>query len=56
MLLLQEEVEIEAKVTGKKGKLVSVEVEVRKKDNGDLIAIAKQWTASNDYRSPKPRL
>ena len=52
---MQEEVEIEAKVIGKKGKLISVEVEVRKKDNGELIAIGKQWTASNDYRSPLPQ-
>ncbi|XWS20261.1 hypothetical protein CRYUN_Cryun31cG0085500 [Craigia yunnanensis] len=53
---IQEEVEIEAKVIGKKGKLTSVVVEVRKKDNGELIAIGKQWTASSDYRSPQPKL
>ncbi|KAF2301194.1 hypothetical protein GH714_020762 [Hevea brasiliensis] len=40
---IQEEVEIEAKVVGEKGRLVSVVVEVRKKDNGELIALAKQW-------------
>ncbi|XP_022777175.1 uncharacterized protein LOC111318578 isoform X1 [Durio zibethinus] len=52
---IQEEVEIEAKVIGNKGKLTSVVVDVRKKHNGELIAIGKQWTASNDYRSPQPR-
>ncbi|XWS18984.1 hypothetical protein CRYUN_Cryun32bG0091800 [Craigia yunnanensis] len=52
---IQEEVEIEAKVIGKKGKLISVVVEVRKKDNGELIAIGKQWTASHDYRTPLPQ-
>ncbi|XP_022777176.1 uncharacterized protein LOC111318578 isoform X2 [Durio zibethinus] len=52
---LKEEVEIEAKVIGNKGKLTSVVVDVRKKHNGELIAIGKQWTASNDYRSPQPR-
>ncbi|EOY26826.1 hypothetical protein SCA6_019523 [Theobroma cacao] len=52
----QEQVEIEAKVIGNKGKLTSVVVEVRKKDNGELIAIGKQWTASNAYRSPQSKL
>ncbi|XVF86647.1 hypothetical protein PTKIN_Ptkin18bG0059200 [Pterospermum kingtungense] len=51
---IQEEVEIEAKVIGNKGKLTSVVVEVRKKD-GELIAIGKQWTASNDIRAPWDR-
>lgn len=55
-LRLQEQVEIEAKVIGNKGKLTSVVVEVRKKDNGELIAIGKQWTASNAYRSPQSKL
>lgn len=49
---LQEEVEIVAKVVGNKGKLSSIRLEVKKKDNGELIAIAKQWTASNEFRAP----
>lgn len=39
----QEEVEIEAKVVGKKGRLSSVVVEIRRKSNGELIALGKQW-------------
>lgn len=44
----QEEVEIESKVVvaGQKGKLAMVVVEVRRKDDGKLIALAKQWLAS----------
>lgn len=42
---MQEEVEINAKVLGNKGKLIQVMIEVRKKGNGDLIALAKQWMA-----------
>ncbi|XP_012447581.1 uncharacterized protein LOC105770789 [Gossypium raimondii] len=49
---IQEEVEIVAKVVGNKGKLSSTRVEVKKKDDGELIAIAKQWTASNEFRAP----
>ncbi|KAE8705133.1 proline-rich receptor-like protein kinase PERK1 [Hibiscus syriacus] len=53
---IQEEVEIEAKVNGDRGKLTSVVIEVRNKsNNGRLIAIATQWTAANDYRSPQPQ-
>ncbi|TYG68265.1 hypothetical protein ES288_D05G140500v1 [Gossypium darwinii] len=47
-----EEVEIVAKVVGNKGKLNPTRVEVKKKDDGELIAIAKQWTASNEFRAP----
>ncbi|KAI6690059.1 hypothetical protein NL676_026887 [Syzygium grande] len=45
---IQEEVEIESKVVGagQKGKLAMVVVEVRRKDDGKLIALAKQWLAS----------
>ncbi|XVF24958.1 hypothetical protein REPUB_Repub13aG0172400 [Reevesia pubescens] len=53
---IQEKVEIEAKVIGNEGKLTSVVVEVRKKNSGELIAIGNQWAASNDYRSPQPKL
>ncbi|TYI05527.1 hypothetical protein ES332_A10G094500v1 [Gossypium tomentosum] len=55
-LLASDEVEIEAKVKGNKGKLTSIAVEVRNKSNGGrLIASAAQWTAANDYRSPQPQ-
>lgn len=43
----QEEVEVEAKVTGEKGKLASVIIEVRRKDTRELIALGKQWMAAN---------
>lgn len=53
---MQDEVEIEAKVKGNKGKLTSVVVEVRNKsEGGQSIASATQWTAANDYRSPRPQ-
>ncbi|KAL5976860.1 hypothetical protein ACLOJK_021195 [Asimina triloba] len=40
---IHEEVEIEGRVIGHKGKLTSVIAEVRKKGRGQLIAVAKQW-------------
>ena len=52
---MQEEVEIEGKVLGNKGKLTSVVVEIRKKDNGELVAIGEQWSASH-FRAPQPKL
>ncbi|KAK2664623.1 hypothetical protein Ddye_003197 [Dipteronia dyeriana] len=45
---IQEKIEIEAKVVGVRGKLTSVQVEVRRKDNGEVIALAKQWMASTN--------
>ncbi|KAK7381660.1 hypothetical protein VNO80_00206 [Phaseolus coccineus] len=48
---LQEEVEIEAKVVGKKDKLSSVIVEVRKKQNGELVALGKLWMAVSTKNS-----
>ncbi|KAK9030805.1 hypothetical protein V6N11_032216 [Hibiscus sabdariffa] len=42
---IHEEVEIEAKVVGEKGKLSLVVVEIRKR-NGELIALGKQWMAT----------
>lgn len=42
----QEEIEIEAKVVGEQAKLIAFMVEVRRKSNGELIAIGKQWMAS----------
>jgi len=40
-------VEIEAKVVAEKGKLSHVLVEVGRKENRELIALGKQWLASN---------
>ncbi|KAK4267434.1 hypothetical protein QN277_024214 [Acacia crassicarpa] len=45
---VQEEVEVEAKVVGNQGKLTCVAVQVRKKDNGELIASSKQWMAATN--------
>ncbi|XP_061367511.1 uncharacterized protein LOC133310575 [Gastrolobium bilobum] len=41
----QVEAEVEAKVIGKKDELTSVIVQVRKKENGELIALGKLWMA-----------
>ncbi|KAG5036502.1 Acyl-coenzyme A thioesterase 13 [Glycine soja] len=41
--LQAEEVEVEAKVIRKKDELISVIVEVRKKHNGELVALGKLW-------------
>ncbi|KAE8688571.1 Detected protein of unknown function [Hibiscus syriacus] len=46
-----EEVEKDAKIIGNKGKLTSVAVEVRRKYDGELIAVAKQWTAFNQFKA-----
>ncbi|KAF7843368.1 Thioesterase superfamily [Senna tora] len=43
---LYEEVEIEGKVVGKKERMTSVSVKVRKKHNGELVALAKLWMAA----------
>ncbi|KAK7349192.1 hypothetical protein VNO77_06361 [Canavalia gladiata] len=51
---VQEEVEIEAKVIGKKDELTSVIVEVRKKESGELVALAKLWMAVA-RRNPRPQ-
>ncbi|KAI9181364.1 hypothetical protein LWI28_014262 [Acer negundo] len=40
---IQEEVEIVAKVVGYRGELPCVEVEIRRKGNGELIALGRQW-------------
>ncbi|XP_027344693.1 uncharacterized protein LOC113857136 [Abrus precatorius] len=42
---VQEEVELEAKVIAEKDQLTSVIVEVRKKENGELVALGKLWIA-----------
>ncbi|XVE52069.1 hypothetical protein DITRI_Ditri02bG0091400 [Diplodiscus trichospermus] len=44
---IQEHVEIEAKVVANTGSLTQVMVEVRRKGNGELIALGKLWMASN---------
>ncbi|KAK6912046.1 Thioesterase domain [Dillenia turbinata] len=46
---IHDEVEIEAKVVGHKGKLPLVEVEVRRKSNRDLIATSRQWASSVSF-------
>ncbi|KAF5466590.1 hypothetical protein F2P56_016506 [Juglans regia] len=43
---IQEEVEIEAKVVAEKETLVAVVVEIRKRSNGELVALGKQWMAT----------
>ncbi|KAJ4824004.1 hypothetical protein Tsubulata_033101 [Turnera subulata] len=43
---IQEEVELEAKVVGNIERITSVVVEVRRKSNGELIALGKQWMAA----------
>ncbi|KAI3845683.1 hypothetical protein MKX03_006663 [Papaver bracteatum] len=45
---VQEEVEIEAKVLGDKGSLFSFTVVIKKKENGDLVAIGTQWMSVYD--------
>ncbi|CAL0308754.1 unnamed protein product [Lupinus luteus] len=42
----KEKVEVEAKVIGKKDQLSSVIVQVRKKENRELVAIGKIWFSS----------
>ncbi|KAG5026026.1 hypothetical protein AAZX31_08G201400 [Glycine max] len=48
---VQEEVEVEAKVIRKKDELISVIVEVRKKHNGELVALGKLWMVAR--KNPK---
>ncbi|XP_028756095.1 uncharacterized protein LOC114715415 isoform X3 [Neltuma alba] len=45
---VQEEIEVEAKVVGKKERLTCVAVQIRKKGNGRLIALGKQWMATTN--------
>ncbi|EES15320.1 acyl-coenzyme A thioesterase 13 isoform X2 [Sorghum bicolor] len=40
-----EEVEMDGRVVGRKGKMVAVTVEVRKKESGELVASCRQWMA-----------
>lgn len=41
----QEEVDMDGRVVGRKGRLAAVTVEVRKKESGELVAICRQWMA-----------
>ncbi|KAL6996456.1 hypothetical protein U1Q18_006589 [Sarracenia purpurea var. burkii] len=43
---IQEEIEIEAKVIGHKDRLSSVQVSIKSKDSGEMIAFGTQWMAS----------
>ncbi|ONM03183.1 FHA domain-containing protein FHA2 [Zea mays] len=42
---LDEEVEMEGRVVGRKAALAAATVEVRKKESGELVAICRQWMA-----------
>ncbi|KAE8663988.1 putative Major facilitator superfamily protein [Hibiscus syriacus] len=44
---IEEHVELESKVTANKGKLIHVVVEVKRKGNGEVIAVGKQWMTLN---------
>ncbi|MBA0615258.1 hypothetical protein Godav_015415, partial [Gossypium davidsonii] len=45
--IIQEHVEIESKVGVNRGKLMHVAVEVRRKGNGEVIAVGNLWMAIN---------
>ncbi|KAI3862340.1 hypothetical protein MKW92_013900 [Papaver armeniacum] len=47
---IDEEVEIEAKVLGHKGNLSSNMVVIKNKENGELIAVGKQWMSAFDLK------
>ncbi|CAI0429003.1 unnamed protein product [Linum tenue] len=44
----EEKMELEAKVVGEKERLASVVIEVRRRSNGELIALGKQWMAAHN--------
>ena len=50
---MQEEVELVADIVGDMGKLICVVVKVTRKENGEMVALGKQWMASF---SPKTKL
>nr|CAB3471636.1 unnamed protein product [Digitaria exilis] len=55
---LDEEVEMEGRVVSRKGKLTATAVEVRNKESGELVAVARQWMTpaafpTNTNRSSK---
>lgn len=43
--------EVLAKVVGKKGKLASAEVKIRRKDNRQLVASGRLWISSSIQES-----
>ncbi|KAM7255532.1 hypothetical protein ACFE04_008430 [Oxalis oulophora] len=49
---IQEEVIVEAKVMGVTGKLSSVIIEIRRKIDGELLVLAKQWLTLTSLASP----
>ncbi|KAF5179130.1 Thioesterase superfamily protein [Thalictrum thalictroides] len=53
---IEEEVEIEAKVLSHKDKLSSVQVEIRRKGNGELVALGKQWMITSVHYKKSSKL
>ncbi|OIW04908.1 hypothetical protein TanjilG_23911 [Lupinus angustifolius] len=53
---LQEEIGVEAKAKGKKDGLTSLIVEVRKKENGELVALGKLWMVRRKERHQESKL
>lgn len=52
-VLIQEKVEIEGRIVGEKGRLISVSVEIKKKDKAELVAVGRVWmTTDNINRYP----
>ncbi|KAK7255413.1 hypothetical protein RIF29_28822 [Crotalaria pallida] len=51
---VQEEVEVEAKVIGKKNELASVIVQVRKKENAEMVALGKLWFSAVKMKAREP--
>ncbi|XP_062008405.1 uncharacterized protein LOC133725249 [Rosa rugosa] len=47
----REEVELEAEIVGDMGKLICVVVKVTRKENGERVALGKQWMASFSMRT-----
>ncbi|XP_028796544.1 uncharacterized protein LOC114751995 isoform X2 [Neltuma alba] len=50
----QETVEVEGKAMGKTGKITSVKVEVRKKEDGQTVALGIMWMAPSHPNPTKP--
>ncbi|XP_050383735.1 uncharacterized protein LOC126800409 [Argentina anserina] len=47
----REEVELKAEVVGDMGKLVFVVVKVTRKENGEMVALGKQWMTTFSFRT-----
>ena len=56
MFYTQEELEVEARVIEHKGKLTAVTAAVRKKGNGTVVALGRQWMASSHPRQRRSNL